>query len=794
MRSAFRFNLLATAVAIPALLATAPATAQTSLVGACSGVSLPRSAVTDILRPVVTGIASPLENRINSILDVVAIIPLVGQLLPPLNLNATGLLNSAASGAPITLSVLDRNGNIVGPNDRCDLEADSLTLADPAGIAIGGNRISGLGANGATAFAADIDAIAFGNGARAEAGAVAAIALGQGASATAANSIAIGAGSAADRGAQLGYAAFGLSSAQDSAGEFSVGAAGAERQITNVAAGSADTDAANVAQLRGVAAMVGALGDEAVTYDDTTRGRVTLAGVGGTTVTNVAAGALTASSTDAVNGSQLFATNQQVGDNTTAISINTTAIANIRGDVGSLINVVNNQGDRITTIEGDVTNLTNVVTNQGDRIVNVEGDIVDLSTQVTNNTTAIANLSLTIGSGGGNAPPSPARYADPATPTVPNAGTVTDEVTLLGASGGAVGLHNVRAGTLASGSTDAVNGGQLHATNQEVARLSVDLDALSIEVENNRIAITNITNNIGNAGPSPVRYSDAASPTTPNGGQVTDDVTLAGASGGPVGLHNVRDGVVAAGSTDAVNGGQLHTVSLAAADAAAAAEQSVRYDYDASGNRTNRVTLAGGDAGAPVTIANVAAGTVAAGSTEAVNGGQLFSTNQAVSVALATAEDALALGSNSVQYDPGRGSVTFVGSGGPVVLQNVAAGVAATDAVNVGQLNAGLAQAVADANAYTDLRLENLGRDMVGLRRDSNGATAGALAAAALPQAFDPGGGMIAMGFGTFQGQSAFALGASAALNDARTVVKVGVTYDTRGRGGANAGVGFSFR
>ncbi|SMF77456.1 YadA-like family protein [Allosphingosinicella indica] len=793
MRSAFRFTLLATAVVLPATIATSPAGAQTSLVGACSGVSLPRSVVTDIMRPVVTGIASPLENRINSILNVVAVIPIVGQVLPPLNLNATGLLNDAATGAPITLSVLDRNGNIVGPNDRCDLEADSLSLADPAGIAIGGNRISGLGANGAAAFAADIDAIAFGNGARAEAGAVAAIALGQGASVTAANSVAIGAGSEAGRGAQLGYTAFGLAAAQDSAGEFSVGAVGAERQITNVAAGSADSDAVNVAQLRGVAAMVGALGDEAVTYDDATRGRVTLAGVGGTIVTNVAAGSLSASSSDAVNGSQLFATNQQVGANTTAIAINTTAITNVQGDVTNLTTIVNDQGDRITTIQGDVTNLTNVVTNQGDRIVNVEGDIVDLSTQVTNNTTAIANLSLTIG-GGGNAPPSPARYSDPATPTVPNAGTVTDEVTLAGASGGAVGLHNVRAGTLATGSTDAVNGGQLHATNQEVARLSVDLDALSIEVENNRIAITNITNNMGNAGPSPVRYSDAASPTTPNGGQVTDDVTLAGASGGPVGLHNVRDGVVAAGSTDAVNGGQLHAVSQQAADAAAAAGQSVRYDYDASGNRTNRVTLAGGDADASVTVANVAAGTVAAGSTEAVNGGQLFSTNQAVSVALATAEDALALGSNSVQYDPGRGSVTFAGGGTPVVLQNVAAGVATTDAVNVGQLNAGLAQAVADANAYTDLRLENLGRDMVGLRRDANGGTAGALAAAALPQAFDPGGGMIAMGFGTFQGQSAFALGASAALNDAKTVVKVGVTYDTRGRGGANAGVGFSFR
>ncbi|MDI9653491.1 hemagglutinin, partial [Burkholderia cenocepacia] len=40
----------------------------------------------------------------------------------------------------------------------------------------------------------------------------------------------------------------------------------------------------------------------------------TLAGEGGTTLTNVKAGALSATSTDAVNGSQLFATNESLGN------------------------------------------------------------------------------------------------------------------------------------------------------------------------------------------------------------------------------------------------------------------------------------------------------------------------------------------------------------------------------------------------------------------------------------------------------------------------------------------------
>ena len=74
-------------------------------------------------------------------------------------------------------------------------------------------------------------------GAGAIASAAGALAIGEGASATGANSIAIGAGSIASQ-----------------ANTMSVGAPGAERRITNLAAGVADTDAVNVGQLKSVAA------------------------------------------------------------------------------------------------------------------------------------------------------------------------------------------------------------------------------------------------------------------------------------------------------------------------------------------------------------------------------------------------------------------------------------------------------------------------------------------------------------------------------------------------------------
>ena len=130
--------------------------------------------------------------------------------------------------------------------------------------------------------------------------------VGQGASVAAGaagSNVALGQGSVASTGAQTNYTAPYLSTPQSSVGEVSVGSASGQRQITNVAAGSAPTDAVNVAQLEG--ALSGT-----VQYDNPGHTSVTLGGVGATTpvaVNNVAAGAVTSTSTQAVNGSQLYA-------------------------------------------------------------------------------------------------------------------------------------------------------------------------------------------------------------------------------------------------------------------------------------------------------------------------------------------------------------------------------------------------------------------------------------------------------------------------------------------------------
>ena len=65
------------------------------------------------------------------------------------------------------------------------------------------------------------------------------------------------------------------------------------------------------------------------------------------------------------------------------------------------------------------------------------------------------------------------------------------------------------------------------------------------------------------------------------------------------------------------------------------------------------------------------------------------------------------------------------------------------------------------------------------------------LAAAGLPQAYEPGKGMIAIAGGTYQGQSAIAFGFSEAFSDEHTVIKASASYDSRGKAGASVGMGY---
>jgi autotransporter adhesin len=232
--------------------------------------------------------------------------------------------------ATSSISSLSTTVNTINDKGTKYFQANSTAAgADASGqeaVAIGPKSV----ASGASSFAA-------GNGARATADG--AIAIGAGASATAAQGtaigfgavvtqsggVALGSGSVAARGAGVAGYVPGHANAQQAAAirattgtqaAVSVGDAanGQFRQITGVAAGSADSDATNVAQLRAASSAAKASSVQYATNADgsVNYNQITLGGgqaPGGTRISNVAPGVLP---NDAVNVEQLNQVRGQV--------------------------------------------------------------------------------------------------------------------------------------------------------------------------------------------------------------------------------------------------------------------------------------------------------------------------------------------------------------------------------------------------------------------------------------------------------------------------------------------------
>jgi autotransporter adhesin len=217
-------------------------------------------------------------------------------------------------------------------------------------------------------------------------------------------------------------------------------------------------------------------------------------------------------------------------------------------------------------------------------------------------------------------------------------------------------------------------------------------------------------------------------------------------------------------------------------------------------------TVSVGDVGAERTITNVAAGRLSAISTDAVNGSQLYATNTAI-------EDLQAgvgsLTQNTVQYETnvdGSKKNSIVLQGGdpnaPVLISNVAAGVKNNDAVNVKQLNDGIASSrsytdrvaattLDQAKDYTDSRLGQLNQQIGSARQEARQAAAIGLAAASLRYDDRPGKLSTAIGGGVWRGEGALAFGAGYTSEDGR--IRANVSAATAdGEWGAGAGLSFT--
>ncbi|MDN8331001.1 YadA-like family protein, partial [Acinetobacter baumannii] len=182
-------------------------------------------------------------------------------------------------------------------------------------------------------------------------------------------------------------------------------------------------------------------------------------------------------------------------------------------------------------------------------------------------------------------------------------------------------------------------------------------------------------------------------------------ITTSGISAGNKTISNVAAGV---SSTDAVNKGQLDSaISSINNNVGALANSAVKYDKNSDGSvNKDSITLAGGANG--TTIKNVANGTVAEGSKDAVNGGQLWTVQQQVNkntgdisnlqtdisninngksglVQQADKDAAITVGK-----DTGGTQVNVAGTAGERTVTGVKAGAvteSSKDAVNGSQLN-----------------------------------------------------------------------------------------------------------
>ncbi|MDT4826185.1 Autotransporter adhesin SadA [compost metagenome] len=533
-------------------------------------------------------------------------------------------------------------------------------------------------------------------------------------------------------------------------------------------------------------------------------------GVGPQKITNIAAGELSDTSTEAVNGSQLKATN-----------------------------------DAVTTVDNRVTNLGGQVTTIDGRVTNVEGNIITIGDQVT----SLARDALLWDAGIGAF-------------SAKHGGAGPQKIT------------NIAAGVLSDTSTDAVNGAQLKATNDAVTVIDGRVTTIEGSITNiaNGGGIkyfhTSSTKDDSQAsgmnsvaagpaaiasGASSVAMGDEAKATADKATAVGANAIASGTGASAFGNNAKAEGNGSLAMGDGAKATKEKSTAIGSG-AAATAKNAVALGADSVADRDNSVSV--GSAGNERQITSVAAGVE---DTDAVNVAQLkdvsgsvtnvdkrvgdvdkrvtkvegdvthiqngtdgmFQVNNisnhpkpkatgrdsvaggagaeasgANSMAIGTSakasgQNSVAVGANSVAD---RANTVAVGSAGNErQITSVAAGVEDTDAVNVAQLNESVSGITGNANAYTDSRYASLKNDLHEQDNVLSAGIAGALAQASLPQPYVAGASMAAAGVGNYRGQSAVAVGVSRISDNGKWVTKLQGSADTQGNVGVSAGVGYQW-
>ena len=539
-------------------------------------------------------------------------------------------------------------------------------------------------------------------------------------------------------------------------------------------------------------------------------------------ITNVAPGAVTPTSKDAVNGSQLYNVANNVKDligldatidpatGKVAVADPTKGIGETgKGTIGDAIKHVNDAAKAAADTAKKHSSVK-----AGDNIVVTEGTNAAGGKEYTVSTAKDLNVDSV-------------KAGDT---TVNNDGLTIaggPSVKKDGIDAGDKNITNVADGNVAAGSKDAVNGGQLYDVAKNVADL-VGPDA-TIDPATGKVTVADPTKGIGETGKGTIgdaikavndlAKKAAAEKTSVKAKDGRSNVTVTegtNAAGGHEYTVDVERAVTEAGSDqvtvtskhDADSNTTTYTVdvsdktkaSLAKADSAVqgltSKDGNLNFNKGPNGNvevsfndnlnvknittdgvkagdttiNSNGVEIVNGpsmtkdgiNAGGKA-ITNVANGNLAKGSKDAVNGGQLHETAQSVA--------------------------DVIGGGATVKDGKVVAGQNGIG--NTGQNT--VHGAIAAINQNTANNFNQIRGDLRKMDRDLRGGIAGALATAGLPQAFRPGKSMVAAAASTYRGQSGLAIGVSRISDNGKVILKVTGNTNSRGDFGGTIGAGYQW-
>ncbi|UXM94714.1 YadA-like family protein [Bartonella sp. HY329] len=477
-------------------------------------------------------------------------------------------------------------------------------------------------------------------------------------------------------------------------------------------------------------------------------------------ITNVAAGDISANSTDVINGSQLYSTNESINS---VANLTSSAL----GGGADLANGVLPSFQISTIVANDARML------RSGSLVSTYDSVDSALTQLDTNINVVNDKVEAVSSNVSNLSSNALLWDD--TAGAFNAGrTVDGEVTKSK-------ITNVADGSLEENSSDAVNGGQLYSSNSQIAsflgagaafingtwtapnfvisQIDTSGNKTSANYGNVGDALTGVSSSIDNVNQ---RVSDVQSQID-NMGPDEDALRYDESAGGydagsknnqPNKIVNVENGTIAQNSKDAVNGGQLwdtnQRIDQIQSNVNDVATNAVTYDKDENGNKTNSISLKGADASKPVVINNVADGKIEKDSKQAVNGGQLYDyTKEQMQVTL---NDSKAYTDQRIES----------------MTQN----------------------SVEQANYYTDAKFNQLNGSINDVRKEARQAAAIGLAASSLRFDSTPGKISIAAGGGFWKSEGAFAVGAGYTSETGK--VRANVTATSAG-GDFGVGAGVSF-